>query len=797
MGRLRFGQRSCIVTAISSFLFLPACGGNKPPGSSPFAARITLSPATSYSLQAGTVIVFSATAQNAANSSIRTSFTFASSNPGVVDIASNGAACAGTWNAPLYTICSPGGIGTAEITAQSGGTTSAPTLVFVHPFVANIQVSIVPPVNSPPPACPTQTQLPAACTLPFKATNSCLSQNQILTLQANAFDNQGTDITASVGPFTWSQGNAGVATLTPIVTNNTYDVPTNQANASANTPGQTQVIASTSGAASQPFDFETCPVQCIALELNVSGSQSSNLTSFVVNKGTTETVTAYAVDVQGCIVPKPPLTWISSEPAALTAGSSSAGCSATSSTCTIATAQPGVAAISASCTPPTCNIGYPLNISGVPAPYVPEPVYPVTAISGLVTGAASATSVLSTSQDCYSNIQCLVGLYNVSTSTNLPGGASPMPSPPNSLMFDLPGDRAYAGSEFGAIAISPASLGGSTNPFSYLSASGTPMGLVTGKVIAVSHNGTQAIFSDTVSTPNQVYLVGASSSALPLNINSATAAAFSPDGLKTFILGDGGNTLYIYSALQYLEPPVALPTPASSIVFNSTGSFALLSGGSSPGTLAIYNTCDSSAVAPPLSAGTIPGPPVFLKMVPSGNVPMGNSTIPTLQTQGLDFFFGVDSTGIDIIATTSSLAPLTTLCPPQVTLAQTPLNATFLPTHIDLGVGSFTPINFFLSPDATKAYIIASDSSGILVYNFDTGSPSSIPLVNNATPLSADMTVDGSLIYVAGSDGLLHEVNTALSLDRMDVTFTALPDSSNSFCYTGSNCALNMIAIRP
>lgn len=797
MGRLRFGHCLWIVLTISSFVFLPACGGHTPPGSSPFAARISLNPATSYSMQAGTVIVFTATAQNAANSNLRTTFTFASSNPGIVDVAANGAACAGTWNAPLYTICSPGGIGTSEVTAESGGATSAPTLVFVHPFIANIQVSIVPPVNSPPPACPAQTQLPAACTLPFKATNSCLSQNQILNLQATAFDSQGTDITASVGPFFWSQGNAGVATLTPIVTNNTYDVPTNQANASANTPGQTQVIASASSVASQPFDFETCPVQCIALELNVSGSQSSNLTNFVVNKGTSETVTAYAVDVQGCLVPKPPLTWISSEPAALTAGSATSGCSTSSTTCTIATAQPGVAAISASCTPPTCNIGYPLNISGAPAPYVPQPVYPVTAISGLVTGAATSTSVLSTSQDCYSNIQCEVGLYNVSTTANLPGGASPLPNPPNSLMFDLPGDRVYVGSEFGAITVNPSSLGSSSSPYSSLPAPGTPLGQVTGKVIAVSHNGTQAIFSDTVSTPNQVYLVGASSSALPLNINSATAAAFSPDGLKTFILGDGGNTLYIYSPFQYLEPPIALPTPASSIVFNSTGSFALLSGGSAPGTLALYNTCDSSALTPPLSAGTIPGPPIFLKMVPAGNVPMGNPTIPTLQTQGLDFFFGVDNTGIDIIATTSSLAPLTTLCPPQVTLAQTPQNATFLPIHINLGVGSFTPINFFLSPDATKAYIVASDSNGILVYNFDTGSTSAIPLVNNATPLSADMTVDGSLIYVAGSDGLLHEVNTALSLDRMEVTFTPLPNSSNSFCYTSTNCALNMIAIRP
>lgn len=797
MGRLRFGRGLWIVVTIFSFAFLPACGGHKPPGASPFAARITLNPSTSYSMEAGTVIVFTATAQNAANSSIRTTFTFASSNPGVVDVASNGAACAGTWNAPLYTVCSPGGIGTAEVTAESGGTTSAPTLVFVHPFISNIQVSIIPPVNSPPPACPTQTELPAACTLPFKATNSCLSQNQILNLQANAFDSQGTDITASVGPFVWSQGNAEVATLTPIVTNNNYNFATNQANASANTPGQTQVIASASGVSSQPFDFETCPVQCIALELNVSGSQSSNLTNFVVNKGTSQTVTAYAVDVQGCIVPKPPLTWISSEPAALTAGSTTSGCSSGTTTCTIATAQPGVASISASCTPPTCNVGYPLNISGVPAPYVPQPVYPVTAISGLVTGTAAATTVLATSQDCYSDIQCEVGLYNVSTSTNLSGGASPLPTPPNSLMFDLPGDRAYAGSEFGAVTISPGSLGGSTSPFSSLPASGTPMGLVTGKVIGVSHNGAEAIFSDTVSTPNQVYLVGASSSALPLNINSAIAAAFSPDGLKTLILGDAGNTLYTYSALQYLLPPVSLPSPASAIVFNSTGSFALLSGGSSPGTLAAYNTCDSSAVTPPLSAGPLPGPPIFLKMVPAGNVPMGTPTIPALQTQGLDFFFGIDSTGIDIIATTSSMAPLTTLCPQQITLAQTPQNATFLPIHIDLNAGSFTPINFFLSPDATKAYIVASDRSGVLVYNFDTGSTSAIPLANDATPLSADMSVDGSMIYVAGSDGMLHEVNTDLSLDRMEVFFSPLPDASNSFCYTGTNCALNMIAIRP
>jgi hypothetical protein len=803
MGRLRFGQWAWIVVTISCLVFLPACGGHKPLGVSPFAARVNLNPAISLSMQLGTVVVFSGSAQNGGGAAIRTSFVYTSTNPGVVDVAPNGFACAGTWNAPLYTVCAPGATGVAQVTATAGGVSSAPTLVFVHPFISSIQVSIVPPVNSPPPACPSQVALPLACDLPFRPTNSCLSQNQLLTLQATALDNQGNDITSSVGPFSWSQGNAGVATLTPIVTVTYDNVPTNQAIATPNTPGQTQVIASASAVFSKPFDFETCPVQCISLALNVSGQQQSDLTSFVVSKGTAQTVTATAVDVQGCIVPKPTLTWISSEPAALSAGSGSATCgTAGSPTCTIGTAQPGVAAITASCTPPTCNVGFPLNLSpSFAAPYIPQPVYPVTAISGLVTGTASTTGVLVTSQDCYSNILCQVGMYNVSTSTNLPGPAFELPVPPNSLMFDLGGDKAYMGSEFGAVSISVSSFGTNTSPFSSLSAPGTTRGVVTGDVLAVSHNGTQAIFSDTIATPNQVYVVSGTSS-IPLNINGATAAAFSPDSMETFVLGNGGNTLYSYSTLQYLQEvqPNPLPTPATSIVFNSTGTFALLTGGSPTGSLAVYDTCDNSLVLPYLSAAAIPSPPMFLRMVPSGNVPMGNTIIPALQTQGLDFFIGIDNTGIDIIATTSSMGPLTTLCPQQVTLAQIQPATTpptfFPPTHINIGQGAFQPINFFLSPDATRAYIIASDL-GVLVYDFNTTSTSRIPLANNATPVAASMTVDGSLIYVAGSDGQLHEVNTALAIDRMEVSFPPLVNSSNNFCYTGANCAMNIVAVRP
>jgi hypothetical protein len=809
MGRLRFGQWAWAVVTISVFLFLPACGGHKPAGVSPFPVKITLNPSTSASVQVGITLQLTATAQNSSNQNISAAFTFASSNPGVLDIAPGGAACAGTWNAPLYTTCTPAGVGVVQVTASALGATSPPTLIFVHPPIDNIQVSVVPPVNPPPPACPNQQALPAACNLKFNgnAANFCLSQNQVQTLQATAFS-QGVDITASVGPFTWSQVNAGVAKLTPIVTVTSYNVPTNQATASPGTPGQTPVIASASGVFSQPYYFETCPVQCIDLRLGVNGSQQSSATSFVVDKGTSETITATAVDVQGCIVPKPPLTWTSSAPAALAAGSVSTGCAA-GIPCTVTTPQPGVAAITASCTPPTCNIGFPLNPANFPAPFVPQPVYPVTAISGLATGATTSTNVLATSQDCSTDISCAVGLYNVATSTNVPGGAFGLPTPPNSLLFDPAGDKAYMGSEFGAVAVTSGNFAGSTSPFALLPASGTALGLVTGRVLAVSRNGSVAIFSDSVSTPNQVYVVSASpASTTPLNINSATAGAFSPDGLKAFILGNGGNTLYVYSTLQSLQPAISLKAPATSVIFNSTGSFALFADGAPTGGLAAYNTCDNSAVNPTLSSGALPGPPLFLKMVPAGNIPLnttfGGVPIPNLEPAGLDFFFGLDNTGIDVIATNSSMGSITTLCPQHVSLAEIlplpiPPNppTVFPPFHINIGQGTFHPINFFLSPDSTLAYIVTTDQ-GVLVYDFNTNSVSTkIGLINDATPLAADITVDGSLIYVAGSDGVLHQLNTSLAVDETQISFLPLPNSSSSFCFTGSLCALNMVAVKP
>ena len=206
-----------------------------------------------------------------------------------------------------------------------------------------------------------------------------------MTVEAHAFS-QGTDITAAVGPFTFSANNQTVVNLVPIdnilyspITGIPYSLATNQATATALFPGITQIYASAGGVTSSSFQqpqyqnaqgttspvldfFETCPIQSVALELG-SGSQLSGQTTFVTAKGTTETVTAVLTDIMGytslpntnggIVLNKIPLTWSSSRPGVL---ASSTGCL---ETCALATPLPGSGSVTASCTPPTCNIGFP------------------------------------------------------------------------------------------------------------------------------------------------------------------------------------------------------------------------------------------------------------------------------------------------------------------------------------------------------------------------------------------------------------------------------------------------------
>lgn len=823
MSRFRSCGLFCAIAVLSCWT-LSACGGGTKAGPPLFAGKILLNPSSNLSLVLGQTASFTSIVQTVSGTTLNTPVSYSSTDTSILNIASNGVACAGHWDATFST-CSPGATGVVRVTASALGSTSIPVYVFVHPAIDSVTVTGIllngVPVQEP-----------------------CLSQSQSMTLEAHAFS-QGVDVTASVGPFTWSQTNIGVATLTPLV-NSFYNFPTNQVTATATVPGITQILASASGVTSSSFQqptysqtvggptsplldfFATCPIENIALEMGMAGSGQ---TTFSITKGssaTSQTVVATLTDIMGnsslpnttgnLVLSKIPLTWVSSQP-----GTISLATSCTES-CQVTLNSPGAASITASCSPPGCNVGFPRvpqtlstpaqistcttffqaqypNFAGCQA-LIPRPVYSSNlfvnppnaplqlsstgAITGVVSGTPAAASILAASTNCAQQPPdyCSSALYYLSTAKASPGNQNPTPSAPNSLLFDLAGDKVIMGSNFGAQIIAPSNFGSSSAAFS-------PLGAITGKVLATNNTGTLSIFSDTIHTPNQVHVVNAapgSSLDTPLNITSASVAAFSPDSLKAYIVGGtGASSLYVYSPLQALQGPFPLLGPATAIGFAPNGAFGFVAQASS-GTganLTAYTTCNNQLAA----NIPLPADPLLMKVLP-------NVHIDGADSQGNPIPDGIhvlilDATGVDVVTSTLNGS----LCPQTLTFAPTV-------QRIELGQGVLNPINFFVSPDGTQLYVVNASSSSILIYSSISGAIGGIQLAGGVTPLSADMSSDGGTIAIAGSDGMLHEISTALGgSDMVQLSFPNLTNAFNAFCSatppSGVPCILNSVLVRP
>jgi hypothetical protein len=828
MGRFRSGL--FLAVAILTCWNFSACGGKSKAGPPLFAGKISLNPSINTSMVLGGTMIFTSSVQTVSGTNLNTPVTFSSSNTSILSIASNGVACAGHWDATFST-CNPGATGVVQVTASALGASSIPTYIFVHPPIDSITVTGVlldgVPVQEP-----------------------CLSQSQSMTLEAHAFS-QGVDVTASVGPFTWAESNTTVAKLTPL-NNGAYHFPTNQVTATAAVPGITHIFASASGVTSTSFQqptyaqtsggptspvldfFATCAIQNIALE---AGAVGSGQTSFSISKGSTaasQTVVATVTDIMGnsslpntnggIVLSDIPLTWLSSQPGAISVAS---GCT---EKCQLALNSPGAASISASCSPPTCNVGFPLVPQSLSSPaqiaacttffqaqhpqfagcqqLIPVPVYssnvfinppgdptqlsPTGAITGLVSGTPAAAAVLAASTGCahMAPAYCSSSLYYLSTAKAGVGNENPLPAAPNSLLFDLAGDKIIMGSDYSAQIINPTGFGGSNAAF-------TSLGAVTGKVLATTMTGNMSIFSDLLHTPNQVHIVNtAASSSLsdtPLNITGATAGAFSPDSLKAYIIaGATGTSLYAYSPLQALQGPFPLSGPGKAVVFSPNGAFAFVAQASAGAgaNLTAYATCNNQAAAPSLP---LPADPILMRVLPNLHID-GSDSQGNLIPDGIHVLV-LDSTGFDVITSTISPPPAGSLCPQGLTFS--------VLQRIELGQGTLNPINFFASPDGTQLYLVNGSSSSILIYSLLSGSVvGGIELAGGVTPLSADMSVDGSNIAVAGSDGMLHEVSTAIGgSDLVQLSFPNLPNFFNAFCSTiptsGVPCILNTVLVKP
>jgi hypothetical protein len=761
----RLGSFWMTVVASSLILMCLGCGGSgisTAPTPVVTPEIVTLTPANDVSIEIGNTVSFTSVAQDSKGTALTPSplITFVSSNPNVVQVASSGLACAGKWDSLVNPqICTPGTAGESVVTAVSAGVSSPPSTVHVHQHIDSM---VITPVATPTP------------------TPACVSKGQTLDYQVTAF-NQGIDITSTVGPFNWSSFNANVAT----VSSTTSGLLPGHARVTGATPGMTTIFTTIAGVTSPPVQFITCPVKSISLAI-----ENTNQTSFIETTGS-RSITATVFDSSNTQI-TPTLTWSTSDAAAFTATGTITG--------TAGSAKAGSASIIASCLPPFCNIGFP----------TPKVIYPQNVIRATATGTngtATAATVFIASRECgvrdpntqlvVNTDDCINVVAPIDTTTNILGVGVDLPAIPNFLQFNRQGTSLYVGTDSGRLGAVGLSV---VTPAANIQTAPTlvPVSAAPGKVLAISSDGTSVIVSDTVDTPNQVFVVNGNAVTASLPITGATAASFAPNNSKAFIVA--GTNLYIYSATEALKK-ITLASPGNDVTFLANGAFAYVSSGSPAKQVTVFKTCDNR---PALDSGgfsedvTLTSSPLFLKTSPD------NTKI-----------FSFNRSGIDLIDVTTTGKP-TPAFPVSATAAgceppgPSPLQGG-LPTVINqhqsseslnFGQGSLTPTQLIYHSSGTRAYILASDLSNILAFNFDTQSTSTIQLSGNSVPIQASLSTDGKTLYVLGRDlttlvNSLHFVDTTTNADVNQVVITQGLCHPRVGLSTTFTCEPDLIAVKP
>jgi len=381
------------------------------------------------------------------------------------------------------------------------------------------------------------------------------------------------------------------------------------------------------------------------------------------------------------------------------------------------------------------------------------------------------------------------------------------------MMFNhVSAARVYLGSDQGLMY---ADVTASNPSVVQVSNASTPCNVsLCGKVLTISNDGKFVVVADTVSTPSQVYIYDAGSNTsvdLIIPGETATAAAFSPDQLKLFILTSTGK-MYVYSTVDALTS-VPIATTATDVKFSADGSFAYVAGALVPGTsISGVATCD----AQPTHAAA-PSPPNFDFVSTAPGIPLQIFPSPDAQhVLALDPPNG----GIDIFTTSDTQLALPD---GQFTCNAPTVNFPKTAQFFNLGQGSFTPIYAQLVADGSEVIVVAKNIPAVLLFNVSNGFTSSVQLARqgfgDTHPLSASASTDGSQVYVAACDqypnndqtqpcaaGSVHIICTTSCTtgegDFQQVPYVNINDNNNSNMCTGQGtnaplCLPNLIAIRP
>ncbi len=787
MGRVRslFVLLAVGAVVVSSF----GCGK---PGAGIAPKTISITPSI-ISLEEGAAAGVSVRDSNGANVSPAT-VTWTANPPSAVTVTRGGALCAGLWDSlTAPTFCSPGPAAAVQLTASAQGATSAPITVFVHRHVERMLASGV----SGATIC--NSSDPANLQIAGLSAASLNSAAGTATYQVQAFNNS-QDITASLGPINWTALNSNIVTLSTTASGLLF----NQVEATAKVPGQTQFYAAAGSTNSTPVTFATCPVKSVALQTATGG------TSLSLAKGSgAQLITATVVDVAGLTLLNPPLTWTTTNPTVVSVSTnSSVPTSGNGSEIdSISALQAGGAGISAACLPPTCNGGF----TGLP---VVHPIFPSVGISVDVTGAPVPTTVYAASSGCWDKtingpvLGCFSAIIPVDSSTKKVGTPIGLPHTPTSMIMSASGTSIYVGS------CAPQTQGGPP-VCSGIATVKVPAGTVTsnfsvtGDVIGVSPNGNKAVVSDTSTSPNLVFLYDQPTNAgTPLLLaasDHAKSATFSPDGATVYIatctalpcVAGNAGPVYVFDPVNSLRK-LSTPTGVTDIAFHPTGTWVYMTGQTSR--LTVLDTCDNTVANN--------GPPTFTPQILATTPGISSQFIralPVAYADGSTHFLswnGPNGSGLDEVAGTAPQPP-----PPQTNSgclssgasATGPFISNLL-SPFDLHQGLIRASQFLVAPDGLKAYVVPQNFSSVFAYDVLTHAPSSIALVGTQPPTTGGLTTDGKFLFVGGTAGLLHVLDTSILVDTQQIILSTNSSPATSMCSISSAtqpCLPDFVVIRP
>ncbi|MGH9603744.1 MAG: hypothetical protein ACRD24_15295, partial [Terriglobales bacterium] len=366
----------------------------------------------------------------------------------------------------------------------------------------------------------------------------------------------------------------------------------------------------------------------------------------------------------------------------------------------------GTTGIIAHCTPPACNTG-----STLPT-YSNVVMATVTGTAGAGRVYATCTSMSAPCTTAATGGGTQTPLVPIDTSTDIAGTVLNLPQTPNSMVFTRDGALLFLGSANGMMIVDAVA-----------NTLGVTVSNLPGRVLAVSPDDNRVVVSDIPFPGASVFIFDrAANSIQVLRISGATAAAFTPDGLKLFIVAN--NTLSVASPVFALQN-ILLADVANDVTVLPGGSFAYLAGGAAS-SITAHATCDNSQVE---SYVTSAAPPLIASLPDGSRVVAPNSP------------------NLDVVTVTPAFIG----CPPS---------PGGVLTSVDFLQGAFTPRQIIVLPNASRAYV-TSDLDRLLEYDIaGGGTTSAISLLPGpAQPTTGGATVSANRVYVGGSDNAVHRID--------------------------------------